>query len=79
MEVEINYRWLRKLAGSCPYLLLGEVEEGDIALCKVPEATVSDLDDKIEFGKVKIPRCFPRCACIYVFLTYVYMHDRCCT
>ena len=53
MEYEINYNELRELAGSCPYLLLGDVEEGDIALCKHPDAQIDDLSDRIEFGEVR--------------------------
>jgi hypothetical protein len=53
MEYEINYYDFRELAGSCPFLLLGALEEGDVALGKHPDADVADLSDRIEFGVVR--------------------------
>lgn len=52
MEYEINYNELRELSGSCPFLLHGDVEEGDIAMGKHPDAEIADLSDKIDFGEV---------------------------
>ena len=52
MEYEINYNELRELSEKCPFLLDGDVEEGDIALGKHPDAEIADLSDRIEFGEV---------------------------
>lgn len=53
MEYEINYYELRELSASCPFLLHGDVEEGDIAMGVHPDAEIADLSDYIEFGEVR--------------------------
>lgn len=53
MEYEINYNDLRQLSGACTFLLDGDVEEGDIAMGKHPDAEITDLSDEIEFGEVR--------------------------
>ena len=54
MEYEINYNDLRQLSGAYTFLLDGDVEEGDIAMGKHPDAEITDLSDEIEFGKVRV-------------------------
>lgn len=56
MEYEINYNDLRQLSGACTFLLEGDVEEGDIALGKHPDAEITDLSDEIQFGEVRDPK-----------------------
>ena len=52
MEHEINFRELRRLVVHCPFLLSGEIAEGDLAMCKLADAKYEDLEDYVDFGKV---------------------------